>query len=112
MRGSGKKPAGRTKRRPMKAGSAPPWGATEDKKGTRSRKTERRVTPSGTHRLQDPSSLAKKETASRVKRVEKVKAQIAQGTYQVNSEAVARAIVRREVARLLNEEPGGKNRKS
>jgi anti-sigma28 factor (negative regulator of flagellin synthesis) len=59
-------------------------------------------------RLAAVAALAHRELVLRTQKVKQVKAQLAQGTYRVNAQEVAKAIVRREVARLLGEETGSR----
>jgi anti-sigma28 factor (negative regulator of flagellin synthesis) len=59
-------------------------------------------------RRQEVTALTKREAVLREEKVRRVKAQLAQGTYQVNAKEVAKAIVRSEMSQLLSEERGGK----
>lgn len=55
-------------------------------------------------RLAGELAVADREQALRAEKLRRVKAQLVQGTYRVDVRAVAEAIVRREVVRLLSEE--------
>jgi negative regulator of flagellin synthesis FlgM len=54
--------------------------------------------------LQKAAELAGKGDELRAEKVNKIKDQVAQGTYKVDAEDVAKSIARSEVARLLNKQ--------
>jgi flagellar biosynthesis anti-sigma factor FlgM len=54
--------------------------------------------------LQKAAELAGKGDELRAEKVNKIKEQLAQGTYKVDAEDVAKSIARGEVARLLNKQ--------
>jgi flagellar biosynthesis anti-sigma factor FlgM len=110
MKVTKKKPAAGSVRGPSQSERAVPL-QKKKKKGKKQRKLGEAAlmtTPRVASRLQEIITLTEQEAALREEKVRKIKTQLARGTYQVNSEEVAKAIVRSEVSRLLSEGRGGK----
>jgi len=55
-------------------------------------------------KMQRVAELAKKGDELRAEKVKQIKEQVAQGTYEVSSEDVAKSILRSEVSRLMEKE--------
>jgi flagellar biosynthesis anti-sigma factor FlgM len=64
--------------------------------------------PHAASRSQEIPALVEQDAVLRKEKVKRIKAQLAQGTYQVNAKEVAKAIVRSEISRLLSEGRGSK----
>ncbi|MBI2182900.1 MAG: flagellar biosynthesis anti-sigma factor FlgM [Deltaproteobacteria bacterium] len=78
-----------------------PAGADADSKVKESGASARVDISPEARKMQRVAELAKKGDELRAEKIKKIKEQVEQGTYEVNSEDVAKSIVRSEVSHLL-----------